>query len=92
VLTPSGEETVPVLLVEVASVGEEGGGEEHVPFQDGHLQLDVVRGQTPAVILNTQALQEAHAAVHLGSRRSRKEVGAGGRSISPCHGPAAGWS
>ena len=62
---PGGEETGPELLVEVASVGHEGRGEEDVSGNGGHLTLEGFAAGLPALLLVRQTGQKSLASLHL---------------------------
>ena len=64
-LTPGSEEIVPHLLVEVASVGHEGGGEETVADDGRHLGGERLRSGFPSLSLRSQRLEQSDGSVHL---------------------------
>lgn len=62
---PRGEENLPELLVEVASVGHEGGRQKDVSADGGHLGFECFAANIPSLSLVAEAQQESLATVHL---------------------------
>jgi len=67
VVGPGGEQVLPHLLLKVAGVGDEGGREQAVPGDGGHLVLEGLARLLPALPLGRKALEQGRAAVHLGN-------------------------
>ena len=74
-MRPGGEQVLPHLLLKVPGVGDEGGREQTVPGDGGHLVLEGLAGLLPAVALCREALEQGVAAVHLGNADTRGTEG-----------------
>ena len=63
---PAAEQTVSVLLIEIAGVGDKSGRGQRVTDNSRHLSPECFAGRFPAFLLDAQRLEQANTAVHLG--------------------------